>query len=85
MPNSPRTPEPKDAADAVLRQYAGAADEDRDQRDVLTPTDVIPGTGSGSAVEQNRKWTRDPIYPLLGSAKDRLPGGGDAAGDLEEK
>ncbi len=76
---------PQDAVDAVLNQYAGAADEDRDQRAAVTPVQVLPGTGDGSPISPASHWTRDAVYPLLGSARGRIADGGSAAADLPSK
>ncbi|MBM3227896.1 hypothetical protein FJZ27_03490 [Candidatus Peribacteria bacterium] len=76
---------PKDAVDAVLRQYAGARDKERDQRPVVESTDAFSGPANLTPVSKRQKDVRDELYPNLGSAGTRTTVDNSAADDLQDK
>jgi hypothetical protein len=76
---------PTDPVEAVLKQYAGAADADEDRRFETTPAEVVPSADNAPPIVARRKHVRDALYPNLGSAGGRTLDEDSAATELGDK
>jgi hypothetical protein len=84
MTNSPDKNR-QDPVDAVLGQYAGAADADEDRRFETTPAEVVPSADNAPPIVVHQKYVRDKVYPNLGSAGGRVLDEDSAASELKDK